>query len=112
MAAGVEDRVDRRWKSELGRFVGSVVIDRLRAIVAREQRHDIATPSWSVLTRPSQAIEGSLDAGTKARPFGRIEIEVTAEVEQGDLADPLAGAFGGDEAERERSEERRVGKEC
>ena len=45
------------------------------------------------------AIEDGVDAGTKAWPLGPIEIEVTAEVEQGDLTDLLAGAFGGDEAE-------------
>ena len=39
--------------------------------------------------------EKGLDAGAQARPIALGEIELAAEVEQGDLADLFAGAFGG-----------------
>ena len=45
--------------------------------------------------------EKGLDAGAQARPIALGEIELAAEVEQGDLADLFAGAFGDDETERE-----------
>ena len=39
-----------------------------------------------------------LDAGTQTRPVRPRQVEMTAEVEQGHLADLLAGTEGGDEA--------------
>ena len=45
--------------------------------------------------------EKGLDADAQARPIALGEIELAAEIEQGDLADLFAGAFGGDETERE-----------
>jgi hypothetical protein len=45
--------------------------------------------------------ERRLDPGAQARPIGWRRIELAAEIEQRDLADLLAGALRGDEAERE-----------
>ncbi len=45
--------------------------------------------------------EQRVDTGAQARPVGLRQIEMAAEVEQGDLADLLAGALGGDETEGE-----------
>ena len=45
--------------------------------------------------------EQGLDPRAQARPIALGEIELAAEVEQGDLADLFADAFGGDETERE-----------
>jgi hypothetical protein len=42
-----------------------------------------------------------IDPGAQPRPVVLRQVELAAEVEQGDLADLLAGAFGGDEAEGE-----------
>jgi len=42
--------------------------------------------------------EQGLDAGTETRPVTLRQVEMAAEIEQGDLADFIAGAFGGDEA--------------
>ena len=45
--------------------------------------------------------EECIDPAAKARPIALGQVEVAAEIEQGDLADLLAGAFGGDETEGE-----------
>ena len=45
--------------------------------------------------------EQRVDTGAQARPVGRRQIEMAAKVEQGDLADLLACALGGDETEGE-----------
>jgi len=45
--------------------------------------------------------EQGLDPSAQARPVGLRQVEMAAEVEQGDLADLIAGALGGDETERE-----------
>ena len=45
--------------------------------------------------------EQCLDTGAQARPVGLRQVEMAAEVEEGDLADLVAGALGGDETERE-----------
>ena len=42
-----------------------------------------------------------LDPGAQARPTGLRQVEMAAKVEQGELADPVAGTLGGDETERE-----------
>src|ERR1019366_6030797 len=45
--------------------------------------------------------EQGLDPGAQARPIALGQVELAAEIEQGDLADLFAGTFGGDETERE-----------
>ena len=44
---------------------------------------------------------GCVDPGAQARPVVLREVELVAGIEQGDLADPLAGAFAGDQPEGE-----------
>jgi hypothetical protein len=44
------------------------------------------------------AAEQGVDASAQARPVGLRQVEMTAEVEQGDLAHLLAGALGSDQA--------------
>jgi hypothetical protein len=48
-------------------------------------------------SREDPSGEQCLDAGAEARPVLPGQFEVAAEVEQGDLTDLLAGAFGGDQ---------------
>jgi hypothetical protein len=43
--------------------------------------------------------EDGVDAGAQTRPVGLWQVEMAAEVEQGDLAHLLAGALGGDQPE-------------
>lgn len=43
--------------------------------------------------------EQGLDPGAQARPIAPRQNELAAQIEQGDLADLFAGAFGGDETE-------------
>ena len=43
--------------------------------------------------------EQCVDPGAQPRPVALGQVELAAEVEQGDLADLLAGAFGGDQTE-------------
>ena len=45
--------------------------------------------------------EQGVDPGAQARPVGLRQVEMAAKVEEGDLADLIAGALGGDETERE-----------
>jgi hypothetical protein len=45
--------------------------------------------------------EQCVDPGAQPRPFVLGQVELATEVEQGDLADLLAGAFGGDQTEGE-----------
>ena len=45
--------------------------------------------------------EQGFDPGAQARPVALRQVNQVAQIEQGDLADLFAGAFGGDEAERE-----------
>jgi hypothetical protein len=45
--------------------------------------------------------EQCVDPRAQPRPVVLRQVELAAEVEQGDLADLLAGALGGDEAEGE-----------
>ena len=45
--------------------------------------------------------EQCVDPGAQARPVVLGQVELVAEIEQGDLADLLAGAFGGDQPEGE-----------
>ena len=45
--------------------------------------------------------EQCVDPGAQARPVVPGQVELAAEVEQGDLTNLLAGALGGDEAEGE-----------
>ena len=47
------------------------------------------------------AAKQRVDTGAQARPIGLWQVEMAAEVEQGDLADLLACALGGDEPEGE-----------
>jgi hypothetical protein len=44
------------------------------------------------------ASEQGVDAGTQARPVGLRQVEMAAEIEQGDLTHLLANALGGDQA--------------
>ena len=44
--------------------------------------------------------EQRLDPGAQARPVRLRQVEMAAEIEEGDLADPTAGALGSDETER------------
>jgi hypothetical protein len=50
---------------------------------------------------PSLPGKQCVDAGAQARPVALGQLEMAAEVEQGDLADLLACALGGNETERE-----------
>ena len=45
--------------------------------------------------------EQCVDPGAQARPVVPGQVELAAEIEQGDLTDLLAGAFGGDQPEGE-----------
>jgi hypothetical protein len=45
--------------------------------------------------------EQGVDAGAQPRPVGLRQVKMAAEVEESDLTDLIAGAFGDDETERE-----------
>jgi len=64
-------------------------------------RHSVGPGSrwvWSLSEQAGLRGQQRLDTGTQTRPVGLRQVEMTAEVEQGHLADLLAGTQRGDEA--------------
>jgi len=70
--------------------------DEARGVTLRQGFDGLGFREYAALS-----VEQGFDPGAQARPVALRQVELAAQIEQGDLADLLAGAFGGDEAERE-----------
>src|SRR3954451_25446032 len=70
--------------------------DEARGVTLRQGFDGLGFREYAALS-----VEQGFDPGAQARPVALRQVELAAQIEQGDLADLLAGAFGSDEAERE-----------